>query len=338
MRRPIGLILIGLGTFFLALAPLVRFYVADQVVTAPLNRYQVTRLEATNAAYFDAATLTLKNGASLAAINTIRGDVRANAGNDDVAVWDSTTSVYDKADPSKPIQIQGYRIAFDRRTAKLVNCCSINVDGDNTVKMSGYGLLFPIADVQKRDYPFFDMTTRQSTPMQFNGVEKVAGLTAYRFTQHVPLTKTAALDTKLPGKLLGLGGKSKDQKVDRYSELHNTVWVDPRTGIPIKYRQNVRNTVQTPDGKGKMIVALADFVTVPKDQKGSVDTANSSAFRIDLVREYIPAAAVFGGLILLLVGGIFSFRRGTPPPPQAPRRSDGRFGTAKPSDPPQAPT
>ncbi|QXJ21929.1 DUF3068 domain-containing protein [Actinomadura graeca] len=330
MRRPVGLVLIALGAFFLSLAPLVRFYVADRVVVAPLNRYQLTRLEATNAAYFDAAALKLRNGVSLTAVNTVRGDVRANEGNDDVAVWDSTTNIYDKSDPDKPIQIQGYRIAFDRRTAELVDCCGANVDGDDSVRMSGYGLLFPLADVRKRDYPFFDMTTRQPAPMHFNGVEEVQGLTAYRFTQHVPLTRTAALDTRLPGRLLGLGAKGGDRKVDRYTEAYNTVWVDPRTGIPVKHRQNIRSTVRTPDGKGRMVVAQADLVTVPKDQRALVDMADGAALKIGMVRLYIPAAAVLGALMMLLVGSVVGFGPGAPPPPRAPRRPDGRFGDAPP--------
>ncbi|MER7541430.1 DUF3068 domain-containing protein [Spirillospora sp. NPDC127506] len=337
MRRPVGLVLIGLGAFFLALAPLVRFYVADQVVVAPLNRYQVTLLQSKDSTYFDQADLKTKTGVTLLAKNTVRGDVRANEGDDDIAVWDSTTNIYDEAQPDKPIQIQGFRIAFDRRTGRLVNCCGVNVDGDNTVRMSGYGLLFPIANVHKRDYPFFDMTTKQSAPMQFGAVEKVHGLTTYRFTQTIPLTKTAALDTKLPAKMLGLPEDAGNQKVDRYTEAYNTVWVDPRTGIPVKHRDNIRSTVQTADGKGRMIVAQADLITVDKDQKALVDLANKTALQIDLVRSYIPAGSVLLGLILLFVGGFLGLARREPPPIEAPRRPDGKFGDMTPPGPPRPP-
>ncbi|MFA1548500.1 DUF3068 domain-containing protein [Actinomadura chokoriensis] len=338
MRRPVGLVLIGLGAFFLTLAPLVRFYVADQVVVAPLNRYQVSLLESKNATYFDQAELKTKTGVTLLAKNTVRGDVRANEGDDDIAVWDSTTNIYDQAKPDKPIQIQGFRIAFDRRTAVLVNCCGVNVDGDNAVRMSGYGLLFPLAGVQKRDYPFFDMTTKQAAPMVFGEVEKVHGLTTYRFTQTIPLTKTAALDTKLPAKMLGLPEDAGNQKVDRYTEAYNTVWVDPRTGIPVKHRKNIRSTVQTADGKGRMIVAQADLISVDQDQKAMVDLANSTALRIDMVRSYIPAGSIFLGLILIFVGGFLGLARREPPPIEAPRRPDGKFGDMSPPSPPGPPS
>ncbi|TDD72547.1 DUF3068 domain-containing protein, partial [Actinomadura darangshiensis] len=303
MRRPVGLVLIGLGAFFLTLAPLVRFYVADQVIVAPLNQYQVTNLESKNSTYFDQASLKVKTGVTLLAKNTVRGDVRANEGNDDIAVWDSTTNIYDQANPDKPVQIQGFRIAFDRHTSVLVNCCGVHVDGDNGVRMSGYGLLFPLANVKKRDYPVYDTTTKQTALMRFGAVEKVHGLTAYRFTQTIPLTKTAALDAKLPAKMLGLPEDAGNQKVDRYTEAYNTVWVDPRTGIPVKQRKNIRSTVRTPDGKGQMIVAQADLVTLAKDEKAMVDTANGKALEIDLVRSYLPGGAIFLGLVLLFAGG-----------------------------------
>ncbi|NYD49550.1 hypothetical protein BJY14_005533 [Actinomadura luteofluorescens] len=335
MRRPVGLVLIGLGAFFLTLAPLVRFYVADQVVVAPLNRYQVTNLESKDSTYFDEADVKLKTGVTLLAKNTVRGDVRANEGNDDIAVWDSTTNIYNQAKPDKPVQIQGYRIAFDRRTGVLTNCCGANVDGDNGVRMVGYGLLFPIANVQKKDYPFYDMTTRQTAPMQFNAVEKVHGLTTYRFTQTIPLTKTASLDAKLPAKMLGLPKDAGNQKVDRYTEAYNTVWVDPRTGIPVKHRENIRSTVRTSDGRGSMIVAQADLITVDRDQRGLVDMANSTALQIDMVRSYVPATGVLLGLILLFVGGYLGMGRREAPPLEAPRRPDGKFGDMTAPGPPR---
>lgn len=335
MRRPIGMVLIGLGAFFLTLAPLVRFYVADQVVVAPLNRYQVTLLESKDSTYFDQAELKTKKGATLKAISTVRGDVRANEGDDDIAVWDATTNIFDEAKPDNPIQIQAYRIAFDRRSSVLTDCCGTHVDGDSSVRMAGsYGLLLPLANVEQKDYPVFDPTTKQSAPMEYSAVEKVQGLTTYRFTQTIPLTKTAEMDTKLPAEMLGLPEDAGDQKVARYTEAYNTVWVDPRTGIPVKHRRNIRSTVQTADGKGKMIAAQADLITVEKDQKAAVDMANKTALKIDAVRSYIPAAAILLGLVLLGVGAFLGLARGAaPPPPAAPRRADGKFGDVGPSGP-----
>ncbi|MEU5877422.1 DUF3068 domain-containing protein [Spirillospora sp. NPDC047279] len=333
MRRNIGLLLVVLGAFFLALAPLVKFYVAEQLVVAPLNRYQRTSLEAPNATYFDMATLKLRQGVTLVAENTVRGDVRANAGNDAIAVWDSSTNIFDKAHPDKMIEVQGYRIAFDRRSSRLVDCCGTNIGGDTNVRMTGYGLLFPLANVEKKTYPFFDMTTRQEVPMRFEAVEEVQGVTAYKFTRQVPVTKTQKVDFKMPADWLGLSKKLPAQKIDRYFESTITQWVDPRTGVPIKVRQAIHSFVQTPDGKGKMTVAQADLRTTAAGEKSLISQADSSALQIAAVRTYVPLGSLFLGVILLLLGaivGVLADRHAARAPKTPVRRSDGKFGEAAP--------
>ncbi|MBW8487568.1 DUF3068 domain-containing protein [Actinomadura parmotrematis] len=341
MRRPAALILIGLGAFFLALAPLCRFYVAGQVVQAPLDQYQETHLEAQNATYFDQATLKARTGVTMVADNTVRGDVRGNNGNQRIAVWEASTVFFDKAQPDKQVDIQKFRIAFDRRTGALVNCCSVNMDGDSDIQLSGYGLLFPLADVRKRDYTFYDTTTKQALPMKYDGTDKVEGLATYRFVQQVPETKVAKVDYKVPGELLGLGKKSDAETVDRYFSATITVWVDPRTGVPVKHDQKINSTVRTPDGQGRMTVAAADLVTIPADQKKLVDVANDSAFKIAMVRSRVPIGSLALGVLLLLAGagvGVLGSRRAASAPP-APRRADGKFGAAPeaPAGPPKPP-
>ncbi|MFG2002251.1 DUF3068 domain-containing protein [Spirillospora sp. NPDC048911] len=336
MRRTFGLVLVVFGAFFLAMAPLVRFYVADQMVRAPLNRYQRTQLQAQNAAYFDTATLKMRKNVTLVAENTVRGDVRANNGDNDIAVWDSSTNIYDKAHPDKMIEVQGYRIAFDRRSAQLVNCCGVNIGGDTKVQMSGYGLLFPLANVEKRDYPFFDMTTRRSVPMRFEAEETVQGITAYKFTRQVPVTMTQKVTFKMPGEWLGLGKKSPAQKVDRYFQSTITQWVDPRTGVPVKVRQAIHSFVQTPDGRGKMTVASADLRTTEQGEKSLVSQADAYALKIAAVRVYVPVGSLFLGVIMLLLGaisGMVADRKAARPPKKPVRRADGKFGEVQPGEP-----
>ncbi|MFC4910364.1 DUF3068 domain-containing protein [Actinomadura gamaensis] len=327
MRRSLGLVLVVVGAFLTTLAPMIRFYVAGQVIQAPLNRYERVRLEASNASVFDMASLKVRKGMTLVADSTIRGDVKANGGNERIAVWDSSTSITDKS-TGKQIDLQAFRMAFDRRTAQLVNCCAANVGGDVNVKMFGYGLLFPIADVHKRDYPFYDTTTRRTLPMKYSGEEDVAGMSTYKFVQQVPLAKVESMDVKLPGDMLGLGKNSVPQRVDRYFEAVNTQWVDPRTGIPVKQEQKITSSLRNRDGTGRLIVADADLVTIPEDQKHLADLSNTSAMEIAWTRIYGPVLALVVGLGLLGTGSaitLLSSRR-VPPPPPAPRGPDGRFG------------
>ncbi|MBA9007832.1 DUF3068 domain-containing protein [Thermomonospora cellulosilytica] len=339
MRRPLGLVLVGLGSFLLALAPMSYFYLAGQLVRAPLNHYQSTELEARGARYYDLLTREVRTGATLGAVNTVRGDTRANQGDDGIAVWDSITEIYDK-DLKKQVEFQTYRIAFDRRSGLLVNCCGSHVGGDTKVRMSGYGLLFPLGNVDRRDYPFFDMTTRQAVPMRFEAEENVHGLRAYRFVQQVPRTRVARLDMRPTGEMLGIAGQERRTfKVDRYFSATIRVWVDPRTGIPVKHEQNISSTVETEDGRGKMVVAQAGLVTVDRDQRRNVNESNEYAFRRNLVQRVLPAGGLAAGLVLLLTGALLA-RRGddsaaddddAPAPQSRPgviRKPDGRFGTA----------
>ncbi|RMI37310.1 DUF3068 domain-containing protein, partial [Actinomadura harenae] len=327
MRRSLALVLVVAGAFLTTLAPLIRFYVSDQVVKAPLNRYERVRLEAPNASLFDMATLKLKTGVTLVADSTIRGDVKANGGNDRIAVWDSSTTITDKA-TGKRIDLQAYRMAFDRRTGLLVNCCGVNVGGDVNVRMFGYGLLFPIAKVHKRDYPFYDTTTRRTLPMRFSGEEEVGGMKTYRFIQEVPLVKVESMNMKLNGDMLGLAKDSYPQPVDRYFEAVNTQWVDPRTGVPVKQEQKITQSLRTRDGLGRLIVADADLVTVPEDQRHLAALSSESAQGIAWTRVYGPVLTLAVGLGLLASGTTMTLlrRRDLPPPPTTPRGPDGRFG------------
>lgn len=310
MRRPVGLTLVGLGSFLLALAPMVRFYVAENVVVVPLNYYRRTNLEAPNASYFDAAAQKQREGVTLAVTSTVRGDPRASNDADKIAVWDSMTEIYDK-DRKKQVEFGTYRMSFNRRTGELVNCCGSHVDGDTKIRMSGYGLVLPLGKVQRRDYPIYDVTTRRSLPARFDGEERIHGLLTYRFVQTVPKYKVAALDYKLPGSLLNYGKKTELFQVDRFFEATNTIWFEPRTGIPVKHQENIKSTVETAGGKGSLTVAQATLITVDADQKSLADYAGDTARDINLVRTIVPWSSLAAGLLLLLAGAFLTLR--TPP-------------------------
>jgi Porin PorA len=185
MRRKVGLVLIGAGAFFLALAPLVRFYVAQQLVAAPLNVYEKTTLRADDATYLDTAHWKLQKGATVTATNTTRGDVHAGDGK--VAVWDSFTSIEDTSANAK-IETQAQRAVFDRRTAELRGGRGASVDSDTNVRQTGVGLFWPVG-VKRKSYPYFDTTTKRAWPMNYEGEEKVQGIKTYRFVQQAGRTR-----------------------------------------------------------------------------------------------------------------------------------------------------
>jgi hypothetical protein len=287
---------------------LIKFYVADQVIAAPTDFWQQTSLRAENASYFSLTKLKVLTGINLVATNTTRGDTQASTAN--VAVWDTFTSIRDP-DSGADVQVQGRRMAFDRRSGELVNCCSASVDQDTTVKQSGLGLLWPIGMVQQRTYAYFDQTTKQAWPMEFAGEEQIAGLPTYRFVQHIPQT-SLGLIAGASAQLFGMDKRKKgNTKVERLYRATVTMWVDPRTGIPVSQREQVTSSARAVDGAGSVILADADLRTSAADQQALVKVSDGYAWKFAAMRNWIPVGSLIFGLFLLGSGVLLPrFERG----------------------------
>lgn len=309
MRRKVGLVLIGAGAFFLALAPLVRFYVGHQLIAAPLNVYEKTTLRADNATYLDTAHWKIQKGATVTATNTTRGDVHAGDGK--VAVWDSFTSIEDTT-ANATIEIQAQRAVFDRRTAELRNGRGASVDSDANVRQTGVGLFWPVG-VKRKSYPYFDTTTKRAWPMNYEGEEKVQGIKTYRFVQQIPPTITDTIKPGVPASILGLtpaqlaqvpgyDKKNNAVAVNRVYQATTTVWVDPRTGAPVNQVQKVTTTLRTSDGVDRLVVGDLDLRMTPDSQKHLVDRSSADATKIALVKTWLPYGGGGLGLVMLLVG------------------------------------
>ncbi len=336
MRRNVGLILIGIGVFALVLAPLARFYVAQRLVAAPLNVYQKSTLQADNATYLDTGKLAIVHGATVTATNTTRGDVRASNG--DTAVWDSFTSIED-TNTKTSIETQTQRASFDRRNAQLGNTHGAAVGGDTSVKQSGLGMVFPIG-TKKKTYPYFDLTTKRTWPMTYEGEEKVQGVDTYRFVQQIPQTDTESVKGGVPASLLGLkkvpvnfagyDKKAGSVAVDRVYQATVRVWIDPRTGAPINQDQKVQTVLRTQDGTDRLTVADLDLKMNDASQKELAKTSNDQAYKISLVRSWVPVGGLGAGIILL-VAGLACFGRG-PAAAHEGGTSDSRPSGGEPSD------
>src|SRR5262245_61903482 len=128
MRRVAGLFLSALGTFLIVLALLTRFLVVSEAVKFPLNENTITTLVASNASYFSPSRAAELTGATLEDTLTTQGD--SAAGSSGTAVWNQFNYVYDKTNLGT-VQYSTERLAFDRRSGELVNCCGTAI-GTNT--------------------------------------------------------------------------------------------------------------------------------------------------------------------------------------------------------------
>jgi hypothetical protein len=323
MRRNIGVVLLTLGVFWLSLALLIHFYVEQRLILAPTNVYQRTTLQANNATYLDTASFQMRHGATITAVNTLRGDVGASDGK--IAVWDSFTSVEDTATKAE-IDIQLQRVAFDRHTATLQNIRGAAVGGDASVRQSGIGQFWPIG-IKKRTYWVFDFKTRRTWPMTFAGEGRIHGVKAYRFVQRITPTATGPLTGGVPTSLLGMKKPSAgfpgydsttgNVAVDRVYQGTITMWVEPQSGARLDQEQQAKTLLRTKDGVDRLVVSDMDLKMSDATQKDRAQQANKVAFKVALVRRIAPLTAACLGVVLLAAGLLLLRRSRRPVTPEA---------------------
>ncbi|MEO3786545.1 DUF3068 domain-containing protein [Actinocorallia sp. B10E7] len=299
-----GFLLVMLGAFFLTMAPLTRFYIADRVIAAPLDFGENLTLAAEEASYYDVIRNKVRSGVELKASLNLGGDIKSS--DDDLMVANGILELYSG---KSLISLNEFRMAFDRRTGLLKNAKGSGVDRNTEITQTGYWMMLPIGNVQKETYQLFDLITGRTWPARFTGVEEVAGISAYRFEQHVEPTLVAHSKNKVAPSVVGLPDKAKPGKIDRYYESTNTLWVDPRTGMPIKLRQNVNSTLRTADGHEGVFVE-ADLVLDDKGVQALAKASAGYADTISMLRTTLPGVSLAVGLVLLAVGGVLSLLAG----------------------------
>lgn len=299
-----GFLLVMLGAFFLTMAPLTRFYIADRVIAAPLDFGKNLTLVAPEASYFDVFRNKVRSGVELKASLNLGGDVRS--GNDEIVVMNGILELYSG---KSTVSLNDFRLAFDRRTGQLRNAAESHVDRDTAVTQTGYWMMLPIGNVHKEEYQLFDLMTGRTWPARFTGVEEVAGITAYRFEQHVEPTMVGRSKKKVAPTVVGLPKNAAPVKIDRYYESKNTLWIDPRTGMPVKLRQEVNSTLRDAKGHEGAFV-LADLTVRDEDVEDLARRSEEYADKIDLVRTTLPGIALVAGFLLLAVGGVLSMLAG----------------------------
>ncbi|MFI7126937.1 DUF3068 domain-containing protein [Nonomuraea sp. NPDC050153] len=302
MGRISTLVLIGFGAFFIALAPLLKFWAAGQVISAPANQFGITRLEAKGAQYFSLQDLKVLTG-DLQIFVTTRGDVKE--ANSQRVVWDEATVVNDVTNSRPQIDLSERRSAFDRRTGVGLNCCGSNID-KAPVTLEGQIYKFPF-DVEKKTYKVFNGTVGKAFDAKFVREDNVNGLPVYVFEQDVPPTKTETRSA--PANVLGVTGTTGDVQVDRWYDGKTTYWIEPVTGSPVKQEVQRHEVLKTQDG----IERKAAFVGTAKMTQQTVDdlvkNAQSGKSQINLLRNIIPLVLLIVGAALVVTGVVLGRRR-----------------------------
>ncbi|GGV58161.1 hypothetical protein GCM10010294_05550 [Streptomyces griseoloalbus] len=308
MRRtasPFSLVLLGLGTFLLVLAPLLAWYVHPRAAVNPID-IDTTAVYTGRGSVFDLDRIETVPDQNITVTQRVRGNVEESerSGN---AVWDVTTSVdtdtsLPAADPHDALDFTPHRWVLDRRTTEPVHCCeeTPHIEGEAYLK-------FPF-DVQKRSYQWWDNTLGDTVVLRHRGTEKVQGHTGYRFTGSVPPTKTG---TRLvPGSIVGQPDRPQVLAEEWYANHGVELIVDQRTGRVLYARTGPRRTLRAPGGTKDAAVLLdtekVAFTT--RTQREAVRQAKRDSDQLRLLGETLPIGAAAAGTVLAVIGAVLVVR------------------------------
>jgi hypothetical protein len=310
MKKGLGIALIGLGAFLLVLGGLLRFYAVPQLAKAPLvpgantGDISTTYNEGVATKLFDPGALAtggdpVRTNVPLKATRTTRGDVLADqttdAKNGDIAVYDSFQNVVD--DKGATIDAGTIRVAFNRVTSELTNCCGANVNGA-TVNMTGINpLKFPMFTEQKT-YDYFDSTVNKAIPIDFSGTQTLDGVECYLFKQKIPATQFS--EQEVPGSLVGSPDSSF--KAPRMYENDRTLIVEPNTGSIIGGTEIQRQFLKGPSGNDALTLLAATITTTEQTKQDALNDAKDSLKLLNTLKTTLPLICLVLGLICLGVG------------------------------------
>ncbi|MEV0633931.1 DUF3068 domain-containing protein [Streptomyces sp. NPDC050619] len=308
MRRttsPISLILLGLGTFLLVLAPLLAWYVEPRAAVNPID-IDTTAVYRGTGSVFDTEELETVPGQAITITQRVRGDVE-DSERSGAAVWDVTTTAdTDKslpaADPHDALEFIPHRWVMDRRTTRPVHCC------EETPYIEGEAYLkFPF-DVQKRSYRWWDNSLGSTVTLSYRGTEKVQGYTGYRFTGTVPPSKVG---TRLvPGSIVDQPGRPQVLAEEWYSNHGIELIVDQATGRVIYAQVGPKRTLRAPGAKkdAQVLLDSRKLAFTTGTQQEAVRQAKKDSGQLRAVGETLPIGAAVAGFVLAVVGGVLVVR------------------------------
>ena len=311
MKRVWSYLLIGLGAFLLALAALLKFYAVPQLAKAPLSPGEdtggitVTNSEGTAAALFDASALAtgadpIRTNVPLTSVRNTRGDVSAaeapEAKDQNLAIYDSFSRLTDST--GTVVNADTLRVAFDRVSSELVNCCGANYNGQDTQFEGINPLKFPMFTKQQ-DYQYFDTTLGKAWPAVYSGTEDLQGTEVYKFVMTIPPTQTTTMS--VPGSLVG--STEATYEAPRFYANTRTLLVEPTTGAIVKGDETPKQTLRGPEGTDAVTLLQASIGYTPEQVTESLESANQSAGLLNTLNRTVPLVGLILGALSLL-GGI----------------------------------
>jgi hypothetical protein len=297
---------LAVGLLLLVAAPVLRFWVTPVLAQSPEvpggEGFLTHVSTGTITTLFDLETAesTAIEPIPVTRTESTRGDATGAQEAAAAGVNAAVTNTTDRTETGdgRLIAESEYRLAADRRTQALVDCCGVQVGGV-TVPMTGSGspLRLPWFTPEE-PYPYFDLTLLEPSEMSFIGPEDVGGVTALKFQQAASPTPIGTVQA--PGVLVG--SPLPTVPLVRTHVVNRTIWVDPTTGIILRKVERIREALR--DSAGKDIVTLLAMTTssTPEQVDAQVALARDEGRPVLWTHSYGPLLAVVLGLGLITVG------------------------------------
>lgn len=200
------------------------------------------------------------------------------------------------------------RLAAQRDTQVLVDCCAVEVSGVRT-PMAGFGSPLRFSWFTPLDArETFDPTLLSSVQLAYVGGERVGSFEALKFQQTTPATALGGV--LVPGALVGSDLESV--RLTRMRAVNRSLWVDPITGIILRASERVRETLRDNKGKDVLTLLAMNLASTPEQDSAQVALARAQGRPVRWSHTFGPIVGLFVGLGFFGCGGLgmlSAFRR-----------------------------
>lgn len=209
------------------------------------------------------------------------------------------------------------RVSVDRMSAlatdDAANSSLQTNEGEPSTPIKADGLTFSWPrGAERRDYPFYDVSARQSAPMKYADDGEVDGMPVYIYRQELVDVDLAADDPSAvvsvdPGALpesapQRLRDSEEPVRLHTFYSATRTVFVEPSSGRALREEESVHEYLAERAGDEAVTVKDYTLDTTDESRRQSVSAAAEVADDTRLAGTVIPWVSGIAGVAALLAG------------------------------------
>ncbi|RVW01748.1 DUF3068 domain-containing protein [Rhodococcus spongiicola] len=320
--RILASVLVGLGTFLLAVAILVPAYSLDRLKKTPLD-LEVTSIAAGTGSVLDASALLegriqVDNDVPIVAQRYVIAEQPSDA---EVVSMQAGQAVIrtDKQGDTGLLTASVDRVTVDRVSAMPVEppvgTIQISLDAPaQEVSHTGLQYKWPF-DAEQKSYPYFDLNIRKSQDINFVEETEINGMKVYHYSQVIEPTDMfqavgdPTYRLELPAETFGLGGEEPVTMI-RWYQNQRDIWVDPITGIVIKGQEQMYQYYARDKDQPDVTVLQATLPFTEATIESQISQAKDGQDQLALASRTVPLVAGILGAIALIAGIVIGIRGG----------------------------